>query len=67
MALPIGSVLLFIYFHTSELTVFQPSSNVLFHYLNIETEGSEAIVAANHRTHRVLHPSIVEVAFTSGQ
>ena len=36
-------------------------------HLDIETERAEAVVAADHRAHRVLHPSVVEVALASGQ
>ena len=34
---------------------------------DVEAEGTEAVVAADHRTHGVLHPAIVEVAFASGE
>ena len=34
---------------------------------NIETEWTEAVVAANHCAHGVLHPSIIEVSFSFGQ
>ena len=39
----------------------------LRYHLDIETEWTETVVAADHRAHRVLHPAIVEVPFTSGQ
>ena len=39
----------------------------LLNHLNIETERTKAVVAADHRTHWILHPAIVEVPLTSGQ
>ena len=35
--------------------------------LNIETEWAETVIATNHCAHRVFHPSIIEIAFSSGQ
>ena len=35
--------------------------------LNIETERTETVIAADHRTHGVLHPTIVEVPLAFGQ
>ena len=35
--------------------------------LNIETERTETVVATNHCTHRILHPTIVEIALSLGQ
>ena len=34
-------------------------------HLQVKTERTEAVVAADHRTHGVLHPSVVEVALTT--
>ena len=38
----------------------------LFNHLNIETERTEAVVAADHRTQGIFHPAIIKVPFTSG-
>ena len=38
----------------------------LFNHLDKETERAETVVAANHSTHGILHPAIVEVALASG-
>ena len=35
--------------------------------LNIETEWTETVIATNHGTHRVFHPSIVKIAHSFGQ
>ena len=35
--------------------------------LNIETERTKTVIAADHGTHRVFHPSVIKVAFTFGQ
>ena len=40
---------------------------LLVYNLYIEAERPEAIVAADHRAHGILHPSIIEVSFASGQ
>ena len=37
------------------------------HHFEIETEWTEAVVATNHRTHRVLHPPVVEIPLSPGQ
>ena len=36
------------------------------YHLDIETERTESVVAADHGTHRVLHPAIVEVPLAPG-
>ena len=36
-------------------------------HFNVETERTKTVIAANHCTHRVLHPSVEEVAFALGQ
>ena len=36
-------------------------------HLNIEAEGPEAVVAADHRTHGILHPAVEEVSFALRQ
>jgi hypothetical protein len=38
----------------------------LFNHLNIETERTEAVVAADHRAQGIFHPAIIKVPFTSG-
>ena len=45
----------------------EESKLLLLDYFNIEGEWTESVITANHRTHRVLHPAVVEVAFASGQ
>ena len=35
--------------------------------LNVETERTEAVIAADHGTHGVFHPAIVEITFSFGQ
>ena len=47
----------------SETSVSKTSRN----HLNIEAERTEAVVATNHGTHGILHPTVVKVSFTSGQ
>jgi hypothetical protein len=34
---------------------------------DVETERPEAVVTTDHGTHGILHPAIVEIAFTPGQ
>ena len=57
------------------------SARVLFHHFDVEAERAEAVIAANHRAHGILHPAVVvncgpvggcallgkEVSFSSGQ
>ena len=35
--------------------------------LNIETEWTKTVIAADHGTHRVFHPSIIKIAFSFSQ
>lgn len=39
----------------------------LFDDLDVEGEGAEAVVAADHGAHGVLHPAVEEVAFAAGE
>ena len=32
---------------------------MLFHHFDVEAERTEAVIAANHRAHGILHPAIV--------
>ena len=40
---------------------------MLFDDFDVETERAETVVAANHGTHGVLHPAVVEIAFATSQ
>ncbi len=51
----------------AELLYHLDTEAELLYHLDIEAERTEAVVAADHRTHGVLHPSVVEVALASGQ
>ena len=40
---------------------------LLIDSLDIEGDGTEAVVAANHGAHRVFHPTAIEIALTIGE
>jgi hypothetical protein len=39
---------------------------MLFNHFYVETEWAEAIVATDHRTHRIFHPAVEKIAFAFG-
>ena len=43
------------------------SGTFFFQQGNVKAERTEPVVAADHCAHGVLHPAVVEVAFTSGE
>ena len=40
---------------------------IVRHHLNIKAERTETVVATDHGTHGILHPSVIEIAFTFRQ
>ena len=42
-------------------------SEMSFLDLNIKAHWAEAVIATYHCAHRVLHPSVIEIAFPSGK
>ena len=44
-----------------------PRTRQILYSFNIETERTEAVVAADHCTHGILHPAVIEIALATGQ